>query len=53
MKVYTITEVSKILKVSRVSIYSWIKENKLKYSVLPNGKKRINEEELKKYTGGN
>ena len=50
MKVYNITEATKILKVSRETMYNWLRSGKIKYTTLPNGQKRIPESELKKYT---
>ena len=52
-KLYTISEVAKLLKVSRVSIYTWIEEGKLKVLTLPNETKRITETEVKRILGGN
>ncbi len=45
----TITEASKLMKVSRQTIYTWIEESKIKYTTLPSGKKRIPASEVKKY----
>ena len=45
----TITEASKLMKVSRQTVYTWIKEKKIKYTTLPSGKKRIPASEVKKY----
>lgn len=50
MKVYNVTEATKILKVSRETMYKWLNEGKIKYNTLPNGQRRIPESELKKYT---
>ncbi len=50
MKVYNISETSKILKVSRETLYKWLNEGKIKFTVLPNNQKRIPESEIKKYT---
>ena len=52
-KLYTISEVAKLLKVSRVSIYTWIEEGKLNVLTLPNDTKRITETEVKRILGGN
>ncbi len=49
-EVYTITEASKALKVSRETLYKWIAAEKIKYNVLPSGKKRIPKAEIEKYT---
>ena len=51
MKFYTITEVAKLLKVSRVTVYDWIEKGKMKAVELPglkNGRLRITEKELEK-----
>ncbi len=50
-KLYTITEASKVLYTSRVSIYEWIKTGKIKAIVLPNGIKKIRESEIKRILG--
>ena len=49
----TITEASKLMKVSRQTVYTWIEEKKINFTTLPSGKKRIPASEIKKYIGGN
>ena len=49
VEAYTVTEVAKKLRVSRTTVYNWIAEEKIVYSVLPNGKKIIPAKEVDKY----
>ena len=44
-------EVAKILKVSRITVYRWIKVGKLK-AVKPGGVVRIRKEDLMEFIGG-
>jgi len=44
----TLDEVARKLKLSRGTLYRWIKEKKIKAIVLPSGRLRIPEEELEK-----
>ena len=48
--VYNVTEFAKALRVSRQTVYNWIKEDKVKYNTLPNGEKRFPRSEVEKYT---
>ncbi|MCP4131624.1 MAG: response regulator [bacterium] len=48
-KVYTPTDVAKICQVSRSTIHNWIDRGSLKAISLPNGYKRITEDELKRF----
>ena len=45
---FTVTEFSKLLKVSRQSVFNWIKEKKIKYAELPSGHYRIPKAEYEK-----
>jgi excisionase family DNA binding protein len=47
-KLYTTTEVCKILKVSRSSLYRWIKKGWISVVVLPNGQLRVPSSEVEK-----
>jgi len=47
--VYTVTETADRLRVSRTTVYNWIEEDKIEYSTLPNGQKRIPVKEVDKY----
>jgi len=44
-------EVAEILKVSRITVYRWIKDGKLK-AVKPGGVVRIRKEDLRKFIEG-
>lgn len=48
MNYYTVLEISSLLKVSRFTVYRWIREDKLK-SVKIQGSVRITQEELDKF----
>ena len=52
LRSYTITEFSKIAKISRETAYKWINEGKLKTIEIPNGQKRIPYEVVARYIGG-
>ena len=48
-RLYTITEASKVLYTSRVSIYDWIKTGKIQAITLPNGIKKLKNQKLKEF----
>ena len=48
IKLYTISEVAEILRVTRQTVYNWIKSGKIRVVRLPNGFIRITEDELKR-----
>ena len=50
-KSYTPAEVAEMLGVSRQTVYNWMKSGKLKAHKL-GGTIRINESDLKEFTGG-
>jgi excisionase family DNA binding protein len=47
-KLYTTAEVCKILRVSRSSLYRWIKKGWISVIVLPNGQIRVPSTEVEK-----
>lgn len=47
-KLYTTAEVCKILKVSRSSLYRWVKKGWISVVVLPNGQIRVPSSEVEK-----
>ncbi len=50
-KLLRISDVAKMLNVSRVTIYEWIRTGKIKFITLPNDKKRISQSEVDKILG--
>ena len=50
-EIYTLKEVEEIMKVSRRTIYNWIKENKLEVTK-PGGQYRVSQEALDKFLSG-
>lgn len=52
LKIYTLPEVCEILKVSKWTIYKWVKEGKIQYTRFPGNQLRFHEEELKRIING-
>lgn len=46
-KLFNVTEASEFLGVTRKTVHLWLKQNKIKYTVSPGGRKFFTEKQLK------
>ena len=52
IKLYTISEVAEIFRVTRSTVQSWTDAGKLKYIRIPSGKRRITQSEVDRFLAG-
>jgi predicted site-specific integrase-resolvase len=53
MKLYTISQASKILNIANTTLHIWCTKNIIKYTVLPNGHRRFSEFDLEQFVNSN